>query len=65
MSARLEEAEPGTGGKWEHPPLTQHSGPPGAPPGPSFKSHFFSSRVAHSGLTGLPAGRAASHCLVP
>lgn len=60
-SARLKEAEQ----KGEHPQLTWHSGPPGALPGPSFKSHLFPSWVAQSSLTSLPAGRATLYCLVP
>lgn len=50
-SAGLKEAEPGMGGKCKHPQLTWHSGPPGVPPGPNFKSYPFPSWVAPSSLT--------------
>ena len=65
VSARLEEAEPGTGGKYEHPQLAWHSGPPGALPGPGFKSHPFPLWVAHSSPTGVSAQPATLYCLVP
>lgn len=66
VSARLEEAEPGTGGKCEHPQLAWHSGPPGALPGPGFKSHPFPLWVAHCSPTGVSAQPATLYyCLVP